>query len=482
MKKYDFIKNKSLNKSALLVVLSLFSYGCASEKTSNTGFMISNHQNNFDRFDIHNLDNSLLAGNLTIFDTTKDAFGHFSPSLTLSQQDTFHHGESFFDQSWLVAPNSNMERDGLGPHFNGQSCATCHINDGRGRPPRDGEQMESMLLRISIPGAGDHNQPLPSHIYGDQLQTFAIPNIKPEAQVSISYEDIKGQYTDGEKYNLKKPIYKIFNFNYGEPEKDLLVSPRVANQMSGMGLLEDIAESDILANADPNDRNRDGISGRPNYVWDVEKQKIAMGRFGWKANQPSIRQQVAGAFSGDIGITSTIFPEESYSDIELSKFTQKTNLSGGEPEINNANLSDVVVYSRNLAIPARRDANNPQVMRGERLFNQLSCNTCHTTTFKSQGQVIHPYTDLLLHDMGRDLEDNRPDFLANGKEWRTAPLWTIGLFQTVSGHTNYLHDGRADNITEAILWHGGEANRSRDEFKKLPKFQRDELIKFLNSL
>lgn len=486
------LKKKNLGKNLSIIILSLFNYSCTSEKL-NTSYILepnklkikdSKNNQHIDKTNTKLNDNNkkyLLAGSATIFDTSKDSFEHPSPKLSEEEKEKFEKGEIFFDQKWEVA-SLDKSKNGLGPFFNSSSCVACHVADGRGRPPKDGEQMETMLLRLSVPGKGKYNEPLPSHNYGGQLQGFSIPDIKPEATVKITYEEIQGKFADGETYTLKKPIYKIENEAYGDFEKDLMISPRVANQMGGLGLLEDINEKDLLALADPDDKNNDGISGRPNYVWDEEKQKVSLGRFGWKSNQPNIRQQVAGAFLGDIGITSPIFPKEEITENQFSKLIGTNYITNNIPEINEEILDSVVVYSKNLSIPARRDVDNLEVIKGEKLFSGLSCNTCHVTDIKSKEEIIHPYTDLLLHDMGDDLADNRPDFMANGNEWRTAPLWTIGLFQKVNGHTNYMHDGRANNLTEAILWHGGEANKSKEKFKQLTKEEREALVSFLNTL
>jgi CxxC motif-containing protein (DUF1111 family) len=256
----------------------------------------------------------------------------------------------------------------------------------------------------------------------------------------------------------------------------------------GLGLLEAIDEEDILALSDPDDENGDGISGRANYVWDIENEMEVMGRFGWKANQPTVRQQVAGAFLGDIGITTSIFPDENCTLVQINC---ANSLNGGEPELPDEFLDDVVLYSQTLAVPARRNFEDEDVLLGKFLFNEIGCNSCHIEKITTgddhevsalRNQVIRPYTDLLLHDMGEGLADNRPDFLADGNEWRTPPLWGIGLFEKVNNHTFYLHDGRARNLEEAILWHDGEAKASKENFMNLSKTDRLALISFLNSL
>lgn len=462
------------HKKVFLSLITILLSGCSSNLIDNT--VVTKAKTN----EAIN-PKAILGGKSSVKDSTREAFSHFSPKLSFDDKTKFFVGESFFDQNWIIAPSSTVARDGLGPHFNARSCASCHFKDGRGKPPGAGESIESLLLRVSIPGKSLHDEPLPSHIYGDQLQGFAIPNVLPEVEVKISHQDIKGQFADGEQYLLKKPIYDI-KYNYGEPEEGLMISPRISSQMIGMGLLEDISERDLLAIADPDDKNADGISGKANYVWDVENKRTVMGRFGWKANQPSIRQQVAAAFSGDIGITTSIFIKENYTDKQFETLKPDNIISGGSPELSDKNLEKTVLYSRNLAVPIRRNVDDLEVSQGEKLFSEMSCNKCHITEIKSGDETIRPYTDLLLHDMGDNLADNRPDFLASGNEWRTPPLWGIGLFNTVNSHTNYLHDGRANSLSEAILWHGGEAGKSAESFKRLNKSERNALIKFLESL
>ena len=265
------------------------------------------------------------------------------------------------------------------------------------------------------------------------------------------------------------------------------MSPRVAPAIVGMGLLEAIRESDIVSAADPNDADGDGISGRVNMVWDERKGALSMGRFGWKANVPTVEQQTAGAFLGDLGVTSLLFSQENCTEPQADCLAAP---NGGSPEIGAERLADVVTYTQTLAVPAMRDVADPQVRQGADLFVQAGCAVCHTPQYTTaqheiealSNQTIYPYTDLLLHDMGPELADGRPDFDADGQEWRTPPLWGIGLVDTVNGHTMFLHDGRARNITEAILWHGGEGSASRDVFKSFTREERDALIRFLNSL
>ena len=284
------------------------------------------------------------------------------------------------------------------------------------------------------------------------------------------------------------PVYSVEDPQFGPIHPEVMISPRIAPANIGMGLLEAIPEEINLGLADPDDADGDGISGRANYVWNVRNGKLTLGRFGWKANQPSVEQQVAGAFLGDIGITSSLFPEQNCPKAQ-SACAQAPN--GGEPELTENRLEKVTIYTQTLAVPAMRNAEDDEVEQGARLFVHSQCSACHTPKYETgddhplealRGQVIYPYTDLLLHDMGERLADHRPDGLASGAEWRTPPLWGIGLVEVVNGHTFFLHDGRARNLEEAILWHEGEAKESRDNFMGLTLEERNALLKFLGSL
>lgn len=443
--------------------------------------------------DIYNLlpeENEQYSGGIngTVFNTSAEAFGFFSHGLSSEEQTDFGIGNSFFRQSWITAPATATARDGLGPFYNAISCAACHFKDGRGRPPLfDGELGKGLLLRLNIPQTNSNGGYLPDPTYGNQLQDVAISGQTVQGIYKITYQDIIETYADGTQIVLKKPIYTLQNLGYGSLHSSTQISPRIANQMIGMGLLEAIPESTLLNLQDITDSDGDGISGKANYVFDVESQSIKMGRFGWKANQPSIKQQVAGAFSGDIGITSSLFPNENYP----SNYSGIPVPTGGTPEITDETLNKVVLYSRSLSVPARRNHDQQIVLEGKKIFETMECNKCHVSKFITsndypiaafRNQIIRPYTDLLLHDMGPELADNAPDYLANGQEWRTPPLWGIGLIPTVNNHTFLLHDGRAKTIEEAILWHGGEALTSKNAFKNLSANERNKVIEFLKSL
>jgi len=429
------------------------------------------------------------GGTTTVFNDGKDAFSLALANLSRDNRRLFAVGNSFFNENWIIAPASAQARDGLGPLFHARSCSACHTKDGRGSPPNEGEAMTGLLLRLSLPGQDAHGAPLPDPTYGTQLAIRAIPGAQPEAEVPIRWIPSTRTLPDGETIALRRPEFGPITWHYGPPAPGLLFSPRLAQPIYGGGLLEAIPEATLLALTDPGDTNHDGISGRLNQVWSVEQQKTMPGRFGWKANQPSLRQQSADAFLGDIGITTSLHPDESLTPAQQPALGLLPN--GGTPELSDHIFERVVLYTQSLAVPARRGLDNPSVRLGEKLFTQINCSACHTPTLQTgsthplqelRGQTIHPYTDLLLHDMGEELADHRPDFLASGTEWRTQPLWGLGLNAEVNGNTFYLHDGRARTLTEAILWHSGEALASRSAFEKLSRTERDALLAFLASL
>ncbi len=428
------------------------------------------------------------GGGATFFNTSQEAFGFSAVELTADEQTAFGVGNSLFRQSWVSAPASTTARDGLGPFFNAIACASCHFKDGRGRPPLfDGELGQGLLLKLTVAGTDPHGFSLPDPVYGGQLQDNSVLGQTVKGKYNITYQDINGTLADGTIVTLKKPTYTFVDLGYGAMGSGVMVSPRIAPQIVGLGLLEAIPQSAILAYADENDSNGDGISGKANYVYNFDSNSLQMGRFGWKANQPNVRQQVATAFSNDMGITSALFPDEHCPPgVDCNSIP-----NGGSPEITDVNLDRVVLYSQTLSVPGRRNHKEQNVLRGKKIFETIQCNSCHVQRYQTgsdhpiaamRNQTIRPYTDLLLHDMGNALADNAPDFLASGNEWRTPPLWGIGLIQTVNGHTNLLHDGRARNVTEAILWHGGEAENSKNQFKNLTTSERNDLLDFINTL
>jgi CxxC motif-containing protein (DUF1111 family) len=426
------------------------------------------------------------GGSATVIDASSNAFALGIPTLDRAERRAFAVGNSFFNDNWVTAPASTEARDGLGPLFNAQSCSTCHFHDGRAQPPQsDDDPRRGLLFRLSVPGPQGADAPDP--VYGGQLQDRSIHGVPAEATVRITTREVPGRFADGTRYTLLAPSYEIVDPAYGPPARDVMVSPRIAPAVFGVGLLESVPEDEIVGHADPDDENGDGISGRPNRVRAVKTDRLVLGRFGWKANVPSVEQQNAGAFNGDIGITSSVFPDTLCTE---SQHACNEAPDGGEPEIDDHRLGRVTFYTRTLAVPARRDVDDVDVRKGEQLFRAAACSSCHLPTLHTgdsdidalAGQTIHPFTDLLLHDMGPGLADRRPDGQASGSEWRTAPLWGIGLVETVNRHTRFLHDGRARNLTEAILWHGGEAEAAKERFRRMSRDDRDALITYLESL
>lgn len=436
-----------------------------------------------------------------------NAFSHASANMGFRNELNFKVGNGIFKKIWISSPASTDSSDGLGPLFNARACQRCHLKDGRGHPPKEDDPNDdaiTMLMRLSIPPQNEKQKELlssykvsaiPDPVYGGQLQDFSIQGHDAEGKIRIRYTDVSVTLGDGEIVTLRKPNYSIFDLKYGNLHKDIRLSPRIAPQMIGLGLLEAIPEETIRKNEDPDDKNGDGISGRVNKVWSREFNKVMIGRFGWKAGQPNIKEQTAAAFAGDMGLSTTLFPHGS-ADCTDKQILCKNAPNGNSTRYENVEVGDkmlglVTFYSQNLAVPKRRNHDSANVVEGKKIFFNIGCNSCHVPKFKTgvnktqkhlSHQLIWPYTDLLLHDMGEGLADGSPEGVANGREWRTAPLWGIGLTKTVNGHTFFLHDGRARNIQEAILWHGGEAEASKNKYKELSKAERQKLIDFVNSL
>jgi CxxC motif-containing protein (DUF1111 family) len=395
------------------------------------------------------------GGSATVRKTDQNAFSLPSANLPPSRRVDFSVGNSFFRNPWVIAPSTTTARDGLGPLFNTNACQNCHIKDGRGHPPTpDAANAVSMLVRLSIPDAPAYAKVIeqlgvvPEPVYGGQFQDMAVPGVVPEGKVRVDYTPVPVRFKDGTEVELRKPTLNITQLGYGPMHPDTRFSARIAPPMIGLGLLEAIPEEAILANADAQAKEKNGIAGRPNRVWDDAQQKTVLGRFGWKAGQPNLNQQNVHAFSGDMGLTTSLRPIDDCTDAQTAcKTAPNGNGPDGEPEVSDNILRLVLFYSRNLAVPARRDVNAPQVLAGKNLFYQTGCQSCHTPKYTTAAnaaepelanQVIRPYSDLLLHDMGDGLADNRTEFQASGRDWRTPPLWGIGLTEAVSGHTQFL--------------------------------------------
>lgn len=434
--------------------------------------------------------NELLpAGSGSTSDQSVNAFSHPLAGTPSSLRREFVTGNSFFKTVWVQSPASTTIRDGLGPTYNATSCTSCHLRDGRGRglPEVDGYTDTSLLMRLR---RSTDQGVLVHPNYGGQFNPFGISGVPGEGRSFVRFQDIQGQYEDLEIYTLRRPNYYFEDLSFGEFDELDIISPRVGPQMIGLGLLEAISEADILKNSDPLDLDFDEISGRANIVTSLVTGKKTLGRFGWKAGKASLLEQNSAAFNGDIGITSSLFPKDDCPIIQIDCQIHST-----ENDISDEILDRVTTYTQLLSVPVRRNVDDLDVIRGQRIFSEISCQKCHIPSFTTsreakfevlRNQKIYPYTDLLLHDMGELLSDSKM-MLKNEEEaltseWRTPALWGIGLIPTVNGHSRLLHDGRARNVEEAILWHGGEALNAKNRFLKLSKNERNQLIKFVNSL
>ena len=434
---------------------------------------------------------------------TAEAFSQFSANMPFAREMDFKLGNALFRKTWVASPASTLASDGLGPLYNARACQDCHLKDGRGHTPASADDARvSMFLRLSVPGGTtpeairDWLATSPDPVYGGQLQDFAAPGHAAEGQMNIIYTQVPVALADGTVVALRRPEYSVADLGYGPLHPDVMLSPRVAPQMIGLGLLEAIPAEDILSRADPDDSDGDGISGRAQIVMSVEFGVPMLGRFGLKAGNPTVREQSAAAFAGDMGLSNPLHPQP-FGDCTTGQPDCIAALHGQEAgvrdglEVDGQSLDLVTFYARNLGVPERRDVDDPKVLHGKALFHSLACAACHTPKhvthrLKDQPeqsfQLIWPYTDLLLHDMGEGLADHSPEGRATGREWKTPPLWGVGLTAAVSGHTEFLHDGRARSLLEAILWHGGEAQAARDAVVDLPAPDREALITFLESL
>lgn len=428
-------------------------------------------------------DTELSAGSATVFDLTGRAFEQPIPTLTGARLAHHELGDSLFAAGFIDGATGMAPNVGLGPLFNNTSCFACHELNGRGQPPVVPRAFRGMLFRLSIPAFVPDGPPAPVPGYGGQLQNRAIVGTTPEGTVDITYERVSGQFADGSTYELQRPVYQLAA-TYAPLPPNVLMSPRIAPQIVGLGLLESVPDAEVLVRADESDRDGDGISGKANVVSGGITTGRQLGRFGHKASTASLLIQAATAYNEDVGITSPALPIENCA-------AQLPICAAHAPDVTSEHLNAVVFYTRTLAVPARRDIHDPDVRRGAELFASARCSACHAPTLRTGARAlepelanltIHPYSDLLLHDMGPELADGRPDFRASGSEWRTPPLWGIGLSAFVAGHTRFLHDGRARNLEEAVLWHGGEALAAREVYRRLTKTERDALLRFLGSL
>ena len=443
-------------------------------------------------------DPSLPGGETSNQVENKNSFSLSSRNLEEHMRINFLVGNALFERMWEDSSISkNIAKDGLGPFFSARSCESCHINDGRGHIPiTNKEDKISVVIQISqnIAQSNDYIKNIEDDIYGGQISEFAVKDVLKEADIIIDYKYSLEMYEDGRVVELRRPIIKIDNLNYGDFNESTTFSARIAQPMIGLGLIEHISDQSLLMNEDINDTNNDGVSGKANKVWDIENEKLAIGRFGWKAAQPSVYQQTADAFYHDMGLSNKLYSNPfncTSKQVECAKAISGNSEEYDDLEVSNDQLDLVTFYSSQLGVPARRSINAENVKKGKEIFFELNCNSCHVESFTTgdsgshanlKNQIIYPYSDFLLHDMGESLSDGVSEFLAQGSDWRTPPLWGIGLTSIVSDEYGYLHDGRARTIEEAILWHGGEANEIIQNYKKLKKSEVNQLLSFINSL
>jgi CxxC motif-containing protein (DUF1111 family) len=440
---------------------------------------------------------ALSAGAFTIARVDEGAYTQPAPVLDYHQRRVFEMGRGHFHRKWVIF--GALGDWGLGPTFVADRCAACHEGAGRGAPPgRPGEQLRSMIVRLSLPGTDAQGAPRPDPHYGDQLQNDSLQGrspddgystvpVPPEADLYLDWETVTVALADGEQVELRRPRLRIENLRFGPLGEGAMTSLRIAQPLVGLGLLEAVPDEALLEIAVR--QRAAGFGGRPNRVWDAIAGREVIGRFGWKANQPSLRQQIAAAAIADMGVTSELFRAQNCPPVQTICAAE---MPGGDRELIDSDWAEIEFWLQGLAVPARRAPEDPQVVRGEALFAAAQCAVCHVPTLRTgervphlpqlANQTIRPYTDLLLHDMGEALADGRPDFEAGPRDWRTPPLWALGLSRTVSRSSALLHDGRARNVTEAILWHGGEAAGAREAFRAMPRADREALVRFVESL
>lgn len=568
------MKHKKIAYSLIVSVL-LFS-GCGNGNKNITGV---NGPEEVNSSTDHFVNQKILGGETTDVEFTGSSHAFSQPAANLKGElfDLHMQGDANFETSLFGSADSSEPFSGLGPVQNNVNCDACHQQDGRANLPALEHKPEldsylfrdkngfykfgdsGLFLRISIEtpsiNAAEKNAsncwgaPVPVPNFSDQLFHRGVIGVRVDennrtidqgagqADVWMKYEYKTVTYPDGNTVELSKPLFFVDN-PYDAPDDpnmynpitveanatsrlfkpDVKFGPRIGMPMIGLGLLATIKESDILALADPDDADGDGISGKPNWVCDKEKYDackaagncdtnppISLGRYGWKANTPTVAHQSLGALRGDIGVTNPLFKKESTAGTDLMKsykarhplFTTYSDTNKTDADMGFAR--SVTFYAETLSVPPRRNYNDPDVQQGGMIFERIGCVKCHhpsfTTGTKSESfsrngkrikelenQKIYPFTDMLLHDMGPDLADGRKDFDATGSEWKTRPLWGIGATQKINPGAGFLHDGRARTLEEAILWHGGEAEAIKTEFMQLSKTKRNQLIKFLKSL
>ncbi|MFT3822175.1 MAG: di-heme oxidoredictase family protein [Rubrivivax sp.] len=442
---------------------------------------------------------ALSGGDMTNFHRGFAPFEQPADNLPWQYEAIFEEGDGLFDKVFVpgddrtsddVLSATGMRRVGLGPLFNAAGCGSCHFRDGRVQTPYvSGGEMLGMFLRVSVPDGKGGWMPAPG--YHTQLRDKAVAGVKPEAKGHIDWTEEPGRFADGEPYSLRRPRYRVDQLAYGPLPAGALIEARTAPPVHGMGLLEAIDEADVLALERAQARSDiDGVRGRANRVVDPDSGRTVVGRFSLKANEASVRAQAAGAAFNDMGVTSPLHRDQLCLPHQADCRRAPHGGDRERPELSEHQLQVLTIYLQLLSVPARRDLDDPQALRGERLFREARCTACHVETWRTgdahplrrlRRQTIHPYSDLLLHDMGPGLA-GRPDGLATATEWRTPPLWGIGLTRRSNHHTTFLHDQRARSLQEAVLWHGGQAEAAKQRFVQMNREDRAALLRFLESL
>ena len=424
------------------------------------------------------------GGTTTVIDTSPTGLGRVVKNLTPERWLEVLAGKRIFQRVWRSSEERGAET-GLGPLYNAASCAGCHFLDGRGGAPSELTPDVRLLTRLAVPAANPFGV-VSDPIYGSQLSELASNDLPHEGLLLVSYALRSVAMADGTSVSTRRPAYRWQEPDWGAADPEVQLSPRMPGALAGLGLLEAIDASDVVAAADPEDLDGDGISGRANRVPDAVTGRRVLGRFGWKASQPTVEQQIATAFREDMGLTSWVRPGSACTALQPS-----CREHDSVEEVPRHELAQLTSYVRLLAVPQRRDPSAPEIRKGRELFLGAGCAGCHTprqTTGSNpqlpelSQQTIFPYTDLLLHDMGENLADGVREFEAAGPEWRTPPLWGLGLSSSIHGRLRLLHDGRARSVEEAVLWHGGEAGPAKECYTELSRVEREMLVRFVESL
>lgn len=427
------------------------------------------------------------TSNIFTSDSSKKAFTHPQKFTTNDEEDLHILGKSFFRIPWVEAPSATTARDGLGPLFSANTCLHCHPGNGAGLAVNnDGEITRSLVMRLSLKNSKNINNGLVLNkgfvsepTYGGQFSLNGTSDTPYEGSIKVSYTSIDGKYADGKSYELQTPTYRLGDFQYGELDKNVNIAPHIGLALVGLGALEMISEKDILAHEDILDSDEDGISGKANWVFNPQTNATELGRFTWKAAASTVKQQSANAAHNDMGLSNPLYPEHNCTPKQEE--CQKAIEGRHDFDLPMKRLDAIAYYLKTLKIPKQRVSKN--FTKGKEIFNDLGCVKCHVSTYKlADGNSIHPYSDLLLHDMGDELSDGHTMFKASANEFRTPPLWGVGLYKKVSGGVALLHDGRARTIEEAILWHGGEAKDQQEKFKRLNKTEREYLLEFVKGV